>query len=79
MADFRFDDTKNFTENCDDFLATLETVDAEMASILRGNWDILVAVVSEGERDSKARTEFNTAIATALDALAMPNAKKEGA
>lgn len=67
MTDLRFDDTKTFEENCDAFLATLEATDTEMAAILRENWDALVAVVCEGERDLKARGEFNSAIATALD------------
>lgn len=79
MADFRFDDTKSFGENCEAFLTTLYAVDAEMASVLRDNWDALVAVVRESERDSKARSEFNTAIATALDALIELDSQKDGA
>ena len=79
MADFRFDDSKKFAENCESFLATLEPVDAEMASILRDNWESLVAVVREGERDSRARGEFNAAIATALDALVAPDSQTDGA
>ena len=79
MTDLRFDDTKTFEENCDAFLATLEGIDAEMAAILRENWDALVAVVCEGERDSKARGAFNSAIATALDALLKPDQQNGGA
>ena len=79
MADFRLDESKSFTENCDSFLKTLQSVDAEMASILRNNWDALVVVVCEGERDAKARGEFNTAVATALDALVAPPAEEDGA
>lgn len=79
MADFRFDDAKSFAENCDAFLTTLEAIDAEMASILRDNWDALVAVVREGERDSKARGEFNASIATALDTFVAPDQQNDGA
>lgn len=41
-------------------------------------WAALVAVVREGERDSKARGEFNAAITAALDALATPDPQKDG-
>ena len=57
----------------------LKRVDAEMASILRDNWDALTSVVREGERDAKARAEFNSSVATALDALVAPAPHKEGA
>lgn len=65
----RFDEAESFANNCSVFLARLEKVDAEMATILRGNWDALVAIVREGERDSKARGECNAKVASALDAL----------
>jgi len=69
---FHFDERLSFSENCDAFLSALERIDAEMASILRDNWDTLIKVVQEGERDSKARGEFNSAVAQALDALILP-------
>ena len=48
-----------------------------MASILEQNWDKLLAVVIEGERDTKARTTFNEAVGKALDGLVAPKAEKE--
>jgi len=79
MADFRFDESKSFKENCKVFLETLKSEDAEMAAILADNWDALVAIVREGERDSKARGELNSSVASALDALVAPAVPKEGA
>ena len=67
----------NFKDNCAALLESLEEVDTDMATILRDNWDALVAIVLEGERDSKVRGEFNAKVAAALDAflkkLAEPN------
>jgi len=77
-ASLRFDEAKSFAENCESFLVRLEEVDAEMAAILRGNWDALVAIVREGERESKARGEFNAKVALALDALVAIPAKPKG-
>jgi len=76
---FRFDETNSFADNCEAFLTWIEAVDPEMASILRDNWAALVAIVNEGSRDSKARGEFNAAIATALDALVAKDPQKDGA
>ena len=75
---FSFDEAKSFSENCEAFISSLEDIDAGMAAILRDNWDALVAVVREGERNSKARGEFNLAVASALDSLATPAAPKGG-
>lgn len=74
----RFDEAESFADNCSALLAHLEKVDAEMATILRGNWDALVAIVREGERDSKARGEFNAKVASALDALVVKPAEPKG-
>ncbi len=68
-GNFRFDEAKSFSDNCDAFLSRLESIDAGMAAILRDNWDVLVAIVRQGERDSKARGEFNSKIMMALDSL----------
>ena len=73
-----FDESESFAENCESFLAILEEVDTEMATILRNNWDALVAIVREGERDSKARGEFNAKVASALDALVAKPAEPNG-
>ncbi len=76
---FRLDDDKNYKENCKAFLDAVKVNDPEMAAILRDNWDALVAVVQEGERDSGARGEFNSQVASALDALVKPPVPKDGA
>ena len=78
MADFRFDDGKSFAQNCEAFLEATKADDPEMAAILRDNWDALVAVVREGERDSRARGDFNAEIASALDALVGKPAESKG-
>ena len=77
-GNFRLDELKSFSENCDAFLLSLESIDAGMAAILHDNWDVLVGIVQEGERDSKARGEFNTKVAMALDSLVKPAEPKDG-
>ena len=79
MADIRFDEGKRFAENCEAFLEAIKADNPEMATILRDNWDALVAVVQEGARDLKARGEFNSAVASALDSLVKPAELKGGA
>jgi hypothetical protein len=66
---FRFDDGKSFEDNCAAFLKVVTADDPDMATILQVNWKRLVGIVREGERDSKARGEFNATVASALDAL----------
>ena len=78
MANFRFDEGKSFAENCEAFLETLKSGDPEMAAILADNWDALVVIVREGARDSKGRGEFNSRVASALEALAKPAEPKAG-
>lgn len=78
LAKLRFDDSNSFNTNCEEFLTILETVDAEMAGILRDNWDTLLAIVSEGGRNTRTRSEFNTSIATALDALVTLDSRMDG-
>lgn len=78
-GELRFDEAKSFSENCDTFLSSLESIDAGMAAIMRDNWDLLVAIVQEGARDSKARGEFSTKVAMALDSLVKPADPKDGA
>lgn len=75
---FRFDDSKSFEENCEAFLGAIDADDPEMATILRGNWDALVAIVREGERDSKVRGEFNAKVSSALDTLVAKPAEPKG-
>ena len=77
MSDFSFDGSKRFAENCAEFLESVKDIDPEMAQILNANWDELLAVVQEGERDTKARTNFNEAIAAALDDLLAQETNEE--
>ena len=78
MPEFSFDRTKSYEENRTDFLESIKDIDAEMAEILIANGDQLISVVREGERDVKARTTFNEAIAESLDSLLTKAAEKEG-
>lgn len=78
MADFTFDGKKRFPENCAEFSESVKDIDPEMAEILKTNWDKLLAVVHEGERDTKTRTTFNEAVAIALDELLTQETDEEG-
>lgn len=77
VSDFIFDDSKRFADNCAAFLESVKEIDPEMAALLEANWCKLLAVVCDGERDSKARTTFNEAIAAALDDLLTQDAEAE--
>ena len=79
MVGFRFDEGKRFSTNCEAFLEAIKTDNPEMAAILLDNWDALVAVVRDGERDSKARGEFNSAVVSALDSLVKSTDPKDSA
>lgn len=70
MSDFRFDDTKTFTDNFEAFLQEVERDDAEMGKILRDNAALLASIMVDGERDTKKRAAFNTSVLKALDVLA---------
>lgn len=78
MTDFNFDEGKKFTDNCMDFLKSVKDVDPEMAAILEANWEKLLAVVSEGERDKNARAAFNKSIAFALDDFLNKTTEEDG-
>ena len=78
MTDFALDDAKRFSENFSEFLESVKDIDPEMAEILKVNRDKLLAVVREGQRDTKARTTFNEAIAAALDDLLAQGTDEEG-
>ncbi|MCT8999938.1 hypothetical protein [Chelativorans intermedius] len=69
MAEFRFDDQKSFDENFESYLKALESVDKDMAVVLRANARLLAPILRDGDRDTKARQEFNERVATALDDL----------
>ena len=74
MPDFEFDATASLETNLEAFLAEMDTVDAEMAVILRANIDTLADVVRNGERNSSSRADFNTEVMQALDALLLQRA-----
>ena len=78
MTDFALDEDKRFPENCAAFLENAKEIDPKLAEILHANWDKLLEVVRDGERDTKARTTFNEAIATALDDILTQDAEAGG-
>ena len=78
VSDFIFDDSKRFADNCAMFLESVEEIDTEMAALLKANWDKLLAVVLDGERNPRDRTAFNEAIATALDDILTQDAEVGG-
>ena len=69
MTEFLFDDSKRFPDNCAGFLESTKDIDPKMAETLEANWDKILAVVHDGERDTKARLAFNETIAAVLDEL----------
>ena len=69
MPAFQFDQLKTFEENCQAFISELESRDADLAAILRENWDQLLTVVQNGESSSQNRSAFNATISAALDKL----------
>jgi len=75
---FRFDAEESFTENCEAFLSSLKDVDPEMAAILIDQWDALLSLCRVGERNLRARSEFNLRVASALDTLRKPAETREG-
>lgn len=66
---FTFDTAKRFNENLESFLTELDSLDEDMARILRANIDDLSSIVTGGERHSAARSKFNENIGFALDDL----------
>jgi hypothetical protein len=69
MPAFRFQEDKSLDANWTAFMAEMQSVDPQLAAILAANKDKLIAVVTQGNRDARARGEFNAAIASALDAI----------
>jgi hypothetical protein len=76
--DFNFDEEKSFSENREAFLLNLDNIDADLTAILRDNLNVLATVVREGERDLRARNEFNSAVVSSLDSLIKPAEPKDG-
>ena len=77
MPEFRFSEADSFEANWQAFLAELDGVDPDMASILRANKDNLAAIVRQGNRDTHARNDFNANVRAALDALLTPQSEEE--
>lgn len=77
MTDFSLDDSKRFRDNCSDFLESAKDIDPQMAGILEANWEKLLLVVCDGDRDTKARAILNNAIAVALDESLMQQTEAE--
>lgn len=66
---FTFDPAKRFSENLEEFLTELDSLDEDMAKILRDNIGDLSSIVTGGERHSAARSKFNENVGVALDDL----------
>jgi hypothetical protein len=69
MPTFNFGEKDSFASNWKAFLTAMDTVDAEMAAILRANEGKLAAIVREGSRNAQARADFNLEVMKALDRL----------
>ncbi|MCZ7641509.1 MAG: hypothetical protein M5U33_00510 [Pseudorhodoplanes sp.] len=67
-----------FEKNWESFFFEMESVDAEMAAILRANKTHLSAIVRQGSRNASARAEFNAKIMHALDDFLASSARKGG-
>lgn len=78
MVTFRFDENKSFEENCGVFLKAIEASNPIMATILRDNWQALLATVKDGTRNSGARSAFNSTVVSALDSLVDPTEPTDG-
>ncbi len=72
MPGFTFDENDSFADNWKTFLGAMDSVDPEMAVILRANEGKLAAIVREGNRNAQARGSFNAEVLKALDRLLAP-------
>ena len=77
MPGFRFSESNSFEINWEAFLVEMESVDADMADILRANKDKLVAIVRQGNRNANGRADFNASVMGALDRLLIPESQEE--
>lgn len=77
MPGFRFSETESFQSNWEAFLTEMECLDPAMGSILRANSEKLAAIVQQSNRNSQARSDFNTAIVAALDSLDAPTSGEQ--
>lgn len=69
MPGFTFNENDSFADNWKAFLGSMDSVDPEMATILRANEGKLAAIVREGNRNASARGSFNAEVLRTLDSL----------
>jgi hypothetical protein len=69
MPGFTFNENDSFADNWKAFLGAMDSVNPEMAAILRANEGKLAAIVREGNRNAPARGSFNAEVLKALDSL----------
>jgi hypothetical protein len=69
MSGFTFNENDSFADNWKAFLGAMDSVDLELAAILRTNGGKLAAIVREGNRNASARGSFNAEVLKALDSL----------
>ena len=74
---FKFDKDKNFSENLSTFLEETKEIDSGMAEILIKHSAELANIVSDGDRDHRARTTFNSLVKRSLEEL-LDEAPEEG-
>lgn len=68
MSVLRFDESKGFEGNLDEFLKHMESIDPGLGKILRDHIDELKNATYERAR-REAREAFNTSVVQELDAL----------
>jgi len=69
MPGFTFGENDSFAENWKAFMSAMDSVDPEMAAILRANEVMLAAIVREGRRNAQVRANFNAVVLKELDRL----------
>jgi hypothetical protein len=65
MANFKFDEKKSPEENISLFYTHLETIDKDLASLLKDNINILIPL-PDGVNRTSVRQKFNKTISTAI-------------
>lgn len=65
MPDFSFDETRSFEDNIELYLTYMESEDAELGSLLRGNFAYLKGNMDDSARRN-ARSDFSKNVLTEL-------------
>lgn len=73
VAAFEFAAEASREENVEAFLSHLDTIDPEMAALLRAHIGKLLPLPDDGARKNRARSSFNSAILAALEVLESPD------